>query len=92
MLCLLEDILTDREDLLIAAGAHGEVIDGRVAFQTDTEDEFTAQREVITLAFHGQLTQTEIAEQLGLPPGTVKGRMRLGLHKLRDEIGRSGLH
>ncbi len=45
-----------------------------------------AQQEVITLAFYGQLTHTEIGEQLGLPPGTVKGRMRLGLHKLRNDI------
>lgn len=44
------------------------------------------QREVITLAFYGQLTHTEIAEQLGLPTGTVKGRMRLGLHKLRANL------
>lgn len=43
-----------------------------------------AQREVITLAFYGQLTHTEIAAHLGLPPGTVKGRMRLGLNKLRE--------
>jgi RNA polymerase sigma-70 factor (ECF subfamily) len=42
-----------------------------------------AQREVITLAFYGQLTHTEIAAQLGLPTGTVKGRMRLGLQKLQ---------
>ncbi len=42
-----------------------------------------AQQEVIALAFYGQLTHTEIAAQLGLPTGTVKGRMRLGLHKLR---------
>ena len=45
-----------------------------------------AQREVITLAFYGQLTHTEIAEQLGLPTGTVKSRMRLGMHKLRANI------
>ena len=44
------------------------------------------QREVITLAFYGQLTHTEIAEHLGLPTGTVKSRMRLGLHKLRANI------
>ncbi len=44
------------------------------------------QREVITLAFYGQLTHTEIAQQLGLPTGTVKGRMRLGMHKLRAII------
>jgi RNA polymerase sigma-70 factor (ECF subfamily) len=42
-----------------------------------------AQSEVIMLAFYGELTHQEIAEQLSLPPGTVKGRMRLGLHKLR---------
>lgn len=41
------------------------------------------QREVITLAYYGQLSHTEIATQLGIPSGTVKGRMRLGLQKLR---------
>jgi RNA polymerase sigma-70 factor, ECF subfamily len=45
-----------------------------------------AQSEVITLAFFGGLTHTEIAEQLSLPPGTVKGRMRLGMHKLRSDM------
>lgn len=45
-----------------------------------------AQREVIVLAFYGQLTHTEIAAHLELPTGTVKGRMRLGLHKLRIDI------
>jgi RNA polymerase sigma-70 factor, ECF subfamily len=45
-----------------------------------------AQREVITLAFYGELTHTEIATALELPAGTVKGRMRLGLHKLRASI------
>lgn len=42
-----------------------------------------AQREVITLAFYGQLTHAEIATRLELPTGTVKGRMRLGLKKLQ---------
>lgn len=41
------------------------------------------QREVIILAYYGQLSHTEIATHLGLPSGTVKGRMRLGLRKLR---------
>ena len=43
-----------------------------------------AQREVITLAFYGQLSHSEIAARLGLPTGTVKGRMRLGLQRLRS--------
>ncbi|MDQ6745376.1 MAG: sigma-70 family RNA polymerase sigma factor [Actinomycetota bacterium] len=46
------------------------------------------QQEVITLAYYGQLSHTEIAAQLGLPPGTVKGRMRLGLGKLQHTIAR----
>jgi len=47
-----------------------------------------AQREVITLAYYGELTHSEIAAQLDLPPGTVKGRMRLGLQKLRQDVDR----
>ena len=44
------------------------------------------QQEVIALAFYGQLSHTEIAAQLHLPTGTVKGRMRLGLERLRSSI------
>ena len=47
-----------------------------------------AQREVITLAFYGQLTHLEIAAHLELPLGTVKGRMRLGMQRLRGDIHR----
>lgn len=43
-----------------------------------------AQREVVTLAYYGELSQSEIAQELALPIGTVKGRMRLGLIKLRE--------
>jgi RNA polymerase sigma-70 factor, ECF subfamily len=44
------------------------------------------QQEVIALAFYGQLSHTEIAAQLQLPAGTVKGRMRLGMRKLRASL------
>ena len=49
-----------------------------------------AQREAITLAYYGELTHTEIAERLGLPFGTVKGRIRLGLNKLRLDFEPAG--
>ena len=45
-----------------------------------------AQAEVITLAYYGQLSHSEIAAYLGLPTGTVKGRMRLGLQRLQADI------
>ena len=45
------------------------------------------QRQVIELAYFGGLSHTQIAEVLDLPPGTVKGRMRLGLSKMRSALG-----
>jgi RNA polymerase sigma-70 factor (ECF subfamily) len=44
------------------------------------------QREAITLAFFNGLTHQEIAERMGVPLGTVKGRMRLGLKKMRQQL------
>ena len=41
------------------------------------------QSEVIGLAYFGGFSHSEIAEMLGMPLGTVKGRMRLGLEKIR---------
>ena len=44
------------------------------------------QSKVIELAYFGGFSQSEIAEMLGVPLGTVKGRMRLGLEKMRSEL------
>jgi RNA polymerase sigma-70 factor (ECF subfamily) len=45
------------------------------------------QFEVLKLAYYGGVTHHEIAEMLGLPLGTVKSRMRLGLGRLRRGLG-----
>ena len=49
------------------------------------------QREVIDLAYFAGYTQTEIAARVGVPLGTVKGRARLGLEKLRDAVERESV-
>ncbi len=48
-----------------------------------------AQREAIALDRFGGLSHTEIAGRLQIPTETVKGRIRLGLHKVRAELNPS---
>ncbi len=44
------------------------------------------QRDVIEKAYLGELSHSEISEQTGLPLGTIKSRIRLGLDRLRHEL------
>jgi len=54
----------------------------REALQTLPE----AQRRTIELAYFGGYTHVELAELMGVPLGTVKGRMRIGLQKMRRAL------
>ena len=47
------------------------------------------QSRVIQLAYFGGFSHSQIAEMLGMPIGTVKGRMRLGLEKMRTHLADS---
>jgi RNA polymerase sigma-70 factor (ECF subfamily) len=66
----------------VEAARREEAAGVREALGTLPED----QRRTIELAYFGGFSQSEIAELLGEPIGTVKGRMRLGLDKMRRRL------
>ena len=73
----------DRTDVEVARREEAATI--RTAMDTLPSE----QCQVIELAYFGGFTHTEIASMLETPVGTVKGRMRLGLEKLRNQLSAS---
>lgn len=71
----------ERTELEVARRAEAdEVRDALGALPAD-------QSKVIELAYFGGFSHSEIADMLDTPVGTVKGRMRLGLQKMRAQLG-----
>ena len=73
--------------------AAGERTDVEVARRDEAREVHSAlealpdeQVRVIELAYFGGFSHSEIAAMLDAPIGTVKGRMRLGLAKMRDQL------
>src|SRR5215217_6280281 len=79
----LEEQLETGERTDVEAARHEEAATVRAALEHLPAD----QSHVIELAYFGGFTHTEIAEILDTPVGTVKGRMRLGLQKMRHALG-----
>ena len=82
------------DETAVAAMPARERTDGEVERREDAERVRAAmaelpseQRHVIELAYFGGFTHSQIADLLELPAGTVKGRMRLGLQRLRRALG-----
>ena len=48
------------------------------------------QREALELAYYGGFSQSELAERLGQPLGTIKSRMFTGLSRMRELLGEPG--
>jgi RNA polymerase sigma-70 factor (ECF subfamily) len=75
----------------VGAGDEASLRERRLAVQHALNQLPADQREALELAYYGGLTQSQLAEQLGVPLGTVKSRMFAGLRRLGDLLREAGL-
>jgi RNA polymerase sigma-70 factor, ECF subfamily len=83
-----QDLLaqTTEEDAVVALDA----ADDRSVLTQALGSLGAGQREAILLAYFGGFTYREVAEQLDIPEGTAKSRLRDGLIKMREVLGPRG--
>src|SRR4051795_8193830 len=79
----IEERFEARERTEVEAARNDEAREVHAALRTLPDE----QCRVIELAYFGGFSQSEIATMLETPIGTVKGRMRLGLDKMRGQLG-----
>ena len=79
----IEERFASEERTEVEVARRDEAHEVRTALETLPPE----QLKVIELAYFGGFTHSEIASMLETPIGTVKGRMRLGLAKMRDQLG-----
>jgi len=84
----LAGALEDAPDRDVADAVAGRVDDARA--RTALSALSAVQREALVLAYWGGLTQREIAVRTGVPLGTVKTRMLLGMRRLRAGLALAG--
>jgi RNA polymerase sigma-70 factor, ECF subfamily len=91
-----------RDRLEVVADTEAQLDDDRPAAIAERDEERAvlraalrrlpeSQREALVLAYCGGMTADEIARRSGVPLGTAKSRIRLGMAKLRAEVEPAGL-
>jgi RNA polymerase sigma factor (sigma-70 family) len=84
----VEHVASPRSNTLTVAGLRDEAAQAARAFNQLDETE----RQVLQLAIHQGLSHESIAQATSIPLGTVKGRIRRGLSRLRELLTESNDH
>jgi RNA polymerase sigma-70 factor (ECF subfamily) len=86
-----EQLQPDRESIGSEGPDELELLSERQSIREALRKLPPEQREAIELAYYGGYTQSELAERLGQPLGTIKSRMFTGLARLRETLEESAV-